>query len=374
MSGIYIHIPYCKQACSYCDFHFSTSLKTKERFLDALLLEIELRAEFLENKHLDSLYFGGGTPSLLSVDEWVKIREKLSTFFSWESNAEITMEINPDDVEWKKMKQLVQEGVNRFSVGIQSFSDQDLVYMNRAHNSKEAIQALETLNELENVRISADLIFGTPTTSDHDLIKNIEILNKYDNIVHISAYALTVEEKTPLEALIRRGLKVNIDSEHQKRQFDIVYNKLIDCGFQHYEISNYAKPGFEAVHNSSYWKGIPYLGLGPSAHSFNGDKRVSNVSNNLKYINGISSGETVQFLEVLTPENKFNEYLLTSLRTKWGVDILYVKKYHNVFYHDFMSVIDDNMSNDWFLIEEDKVYLTRQGKHFADQAALLFFK
>ena len=317
MAGIYIHIPFCKQQCNYCDFHFSTSLKNKNGLLQALLQEIEIRKSFTKGAKIKTIYFGGGTPSLLSGDELSLIFEQINKHFELDPDAEITLEANPDDLNIQKIKELKNTPINRFSIGIQSFFDIDLQFMNRAHNSQEAERSIKGIQDAGWDNITIDLIYGTPTLNNQMWQHNLQKFSDW-NIPHLSAYGLTVEEKTPLYHAIKKGKTENVDQEKAKQQFEILMQFAKKERLEHYEISNFAKKGFMAKHNSSYWKGDSYLGLGPSAHSFDYNKRQWNIANNSLYIKAINEGAPSIQEEILSEKEQFNEYIMVSLRTIWG--------------------------------------------------------
>ena len=320
MPGLYLHIPFCKKACHYCNFHFSTSLKLKDEMLAAILREIELQKNFLVDKELKSIYLGGGTPSLLSERELDLLFNLIHKQYKVDSGAEITLEANPDDLDLEKVKTLAASPVNRLSIGIQSFSEKDLQYMNRAHTSTEAIRSLELSLEQGFEQISVDLIYGSPTTSHSQWENNLETLFAYP-IPHLSAYCLTVEEGTALHHFVKKGTARPVDEDQAARQFEVLIDRSRESGFDHYEISNFARDQKYAVHNTAYWKGEPYLGVGPSAHSFNGTARRWNVANNAKYIKALHEGIIPFEEEILSKTQQFNELVLTGLRTKWGVNL-----------------------------------------------------
>ena len=312
MAGIYIHIPFCRQACYYCNFHFSTSHKQMPQMLAAIAFEIEQRKNYL-HEPVETIYFGGGTPSLLTIYDLQFIIDKLRQNFVIEENAEITLETNPDDIDEKKLSAWKSIGINRLSIGIQSFADADLRWMNRAHNSQQAIKSLQLATKYFN-NISIDLIYGSPVLTDEQWIKNIDTALSF-NIPHLSCYALTVEEKTALALMIEKHKKENIDAEKQARHFKILLKRLPAAGFEQYEISNFAKHGFRSRHNSSYWNGKNYLGIGPSAHSYNGKFRRWNIANNALYINAVKNNLIYFEEEKLTEIQKLNEFIMTHLRT-----------------------------------------------------------
>lgn len=318
---IYIHIPFCKQKCSYCNFHFSTSLNFKDEMLDAMKKEIFLRKDELQNKNLQSLYFGGGTPSVLSANEIKSLIDEFLKHFNFNNDIEITLEANPDDLNSQFLKGLSDSPVNRLSIGTQSFFDEDLKLMNRAHNASEAVGSIKRAQDFGFENLSIDLIYGSPTS-------NLEIWKENLNktialeIPHISSYALTVEPKTALENWVSKGKIANPKEEEQNREFYYMIDFLKDHGFNHYEVSNFAKEGFYSRHNSAYWKYQEYLGIGPSAHSYNGnDVRSWNVANNQQYIKKLNSNILAKETEILSQQDQFNEMIMIGLRTIWGVDL-----------------------------------------------------
>lgn len=318
---IYLHIPFCKQKCSYCNFHFSTSLQLKDAMLDALKKEIALRKDELQNKNLSSLYFGGGTPSVLSVDEIKSLMDEVLKYFSFDEKIEITLEANPDDLNGSFLKELSQTGINRLSIGTQSFFDEDLKLMNRAHNASQADASIKRAQDSGFENISIDLIYGSPTSGFEVWKENLDKAAELQ-VPHISSYALTVEPKTALDKWIEKGKVKNPDEEIQSEEFLYMSEFLKQNGFDHYEISNFGKPGFHSGHNTSYWKYREYLGIGPSAHSYNGnEKRSWNIANNPQYIKKLNENELPAETEILSEKDRFNEMLMIGLRTMWGVDL-----------------------------------------------------
>ncbi len=374
MSGIYIHIPFCKQACSYCDFHFSTSLKSKDAFLSSLIREIELQKNYLgEDAKVETVYFGGGTPSLLSAKELDKIFKTLYDNFSIAKNAEITLEANPDDLSKLKLQELKSSPVNRLSIGIQSFFEADLNLMNRAHTAQLAENCIKESQQAGFENITADLIYGTPGLSDENWRKNLAKVFSYD-IPHLSSYSLTVEEKTPLESHIKKGKVKPVDEEQSAEQFLILMDEAAKNGYEHYEISNFCKPGFHSRHNSNYWKGIKYLGLGPSAHSFDGNARQWNVSNNFRYIQSIAENKIPSEKETLTLEQKFNEYMMTGLRTSTGISLEKVKtEFGENHLNTLLTEAKIYLNSDKIIQKENHLILTNQGKLIADRISSDFF-
>ena len=369
MSGIYIHIPFCKQACHYCNFHFSTSLRYKNELIAALLKEIELQHENFAGEAVETIYFGGGTPSLCTKYEVQSILEKIHSVFTISSSAEITLEANPDDISKEKLVDWKEAGINRLSIGIQSFFEEDLQWMNRAHNAKQAIDSLQlAVDSFENITI--DLIYGTPGLANEKWKQNVEKAISL-GIPHLSCYALTVEPKTPLDKLIRQHKSEDINPDKQSEQFLLLMQWLEEAGYEHYEISNFAKPGFRSRHNSSYWQGKKYLGLGPSAHSFDGNSRWWNIANNNTYINSINDGIIPFEKEELTTTQKLNETIMISLRTIEGLDL---SKLNEAMSDELRTTSRKYIDNGLMKIEGNFLRLTKEGKLLADGiAADLFF-
>ena len=318
MAGIYIHIPFCKQACSYCDFHFSTNISRKKEVLQALQLEMHGRANYLQGQTVETIYFGGGTPSLLTNEELQEIFAGLNKQFKVSPNAEITLEANPDDLNKSKLSELKSSPINRLSIGVQSFFDEDLKFMNRGHSAKEAFESLKNAQDVGFENLNIDLIFGGQTTSNKMWEQNLNHFFELQ-VSHLSAYSLTIEEKTALWAKINQGKVSAIDDYKNYEHYKMLQQAIDAHNFQQYEVSNYCNKENYSKHNTSYWFGINYLGLGPSAHSFNGKSRQWNVRNNIKYIKALKEGMPYFEQELLTEEDQYNEYLITSLRTKWGI-------------------------------------------------------
>ncbi len=372
MSGIYLHIPFCKKACHYCNFHFSTSLKLKHELIDALCREIGLRADYLGERTLSSIYFGGGTPSFLDKTDLEHIWDALHKHFAWDKDIEITLEANPDDLNYNKVKMLRDMGINRLSIGVQSFFDTDLQWMNRAHNEKEAVTAILNAQEAGITNLTIDLIYGSPYTTHSMWQKNI--FKAMDmGIQHISAYCLTVEERTALHHMIKKGSFKPLNSESATEQFTYLMDTLTGNGYEHYEISNFAKPGFRAVHNTNYWQGVKYLGIGPAAHSYNGSSRSWNIANNKKYTDAITNGKLPQETEIITPAMKYNEYIMTGLRTVWGVETAYISNLGQAFLDDFLTNIEKHLISGDVMHHNNQYYLSRSGKYFADRIAMDLF-
>jgi oxygen-independent coproporphyrinogen-3 oxidase len=373
MAGIYLHIPFCKKACHYCDFHFSTSPQYKEPMLKALRHELLLRKNYLGNQSIETIYFGGGTPSLLSANELQVLLGEIVDQFDVSSNAEITIEANPDDLNPQRVKELRQTLINRFSIGIQSFFEEDLRWMNRAHSAIEAQSSIKRVQDAGFENITADLIYGYPLLSNPKWEHNIQELIQL-HIPHISSYSMTVEPATALSTFIKKGEQKAMDEGQSAAQFLILMEQLKEAGFEHYEISNFAKPGSYSKHNSNYWEGVSYLGIGPSAHSFNGESRQWNISNNAKYIDQIQNGKIPSEIEVLTKENRINEYIMTSLRTSKGMNLNKIK---DQFGSDYSNEIKKNLEplteKNWILMNDQLITLTTDGKLFADHIASELF-
>jgi oxygen-independent coproporphyrinogen-3 oxidase len=367
MAGIYIHIPFCKQACHYCNFHFSTSLKYKRELVDALCKEIVIQKDFLNTKTLESIYFGGGTPSLLDEEDLDKIFSSLQQHFSFAPTIETTLEANPDDLNKNKLKILADSPVNRLSIGVQSFFEEDLRYFNRAHNSKEATNSILDAQDTGFQNLTVDLIYGSPTSTSEMIAKNVQFLIE-NNIGHISTYALTVEEKTALFHFIKKGSSKPIDENQATEQYKLIMSLLKSEEFLHYEISNFGKEGQLAIHNTNYWNNVPYLGIGPSAHSYDGHGRQWNVANNQKYLKSINANRIPFEKEILTNEEKFNEYIMTSLRTMWGCNEKTLKGFgHKAIAHFQASI--KTVKSDWIIKSNNSWILTDEGKHYADGIA-----
>lgn len=373
MSGIYIHIPFCKQACYYCDFHFSTSLKKKTELIQSLISELQLRKEEFNNQVVETIYFGGGTPSVLTNEELLSIIDAVYENYNVIEFPEITLEANPDDLSKHKINELSKSKINRLSIGIQSFFESDLKLMNRAHNAIEAKACLSLATHYFD-NISIDLIYGIPGLSNNNWIKNIETALDF-NIPHISSYALTVEPKTALENFIKKGIIANVNDDSAQEQFHILIDKLEANGFVHYELSNFGKPNFFSKNNSAYWQGKPYLGIGPSAHSFNGNQRGWNIRNNSKYINSITQNIVPIETETLSVTDKYNEYVMTGLRTIWGVSIEKVTlEFGETFKNYLLSQAQKHINEHLLYIDDGKLLVTKKGKFLSDGIASDLFK
>ncbi len=375
MAGIYIHIPFCKKACTYCNFHFSTSLVLKNDFLAALECEIKLTGLFDDSELIETIYFGGGTPSLLSAPEIAAIIFALKNKFEISDAVEITLEANPDDINKSVLTSWQSCGINRLSLGVQSFSDTELTWMNRAHNSTQSLQSIDEIIEAGFTNFSVDLIYGSPLLSNEALMETASIIFDKE-IPHISCYALTVEPRTALNKMIAQGNITPVNPEQQADQFEIIVRLTEKAGYEQYEISNFAKPGYRSRHNSSYWQGKPYYGFGPSAHSFDGTNiRRWNISNNTLYIQSLKNKVIPFEEEVLTRKQQLNEYIMTSLRTMEGLNL---KKVQNDFGEKEAKkiLIESTKYLDQKLMKQqhDCIILTKKGKFLADGiAADLFF-
>ena len=367
MAGIYIHIPFCKQKCHYCNFYSVASLKYRKPLIDTLKQEIVLQKDWLEGETVETIYLGGGTPSILSAIETGDLLDTIFSNYDVDNDAEITLEANPDDLGFKQLGILRTLGINRLSIGVQSFQDNDLFYLNRVHNASQALTSIKDAQDQGFNNLSIDLIYGIPTLTDDNWVLNLETFSKLD-IPHLSAYALTVEPKTALDILIKKGKYQNVDDARMVAHFSILCNEMEKKGIKHYEISNFGKEGYYSKHNIGYWNGNKYLGIGPSAHSFNGNTRQWNVSNISKYIESIRSGIVPFETEHLSADQKYNEYVLTSIRTMWGTDIELIKHRFGVVYaNHFTHEIKDHLHNGMVILSNNCAFLTKKGKLFADK-------
>ena len=368
MSGIYIHIPFCKQACHYCDFHFSTSMKKKDDMVLALAKEIAMRKTEFSTAIVETIYFGGGTPSVLSNDEINFLIAEVYKNYKVVENPEITLEANPDDLSTERIFELSKSPINRLSIGIQSFYEEDLKMMNRAHNSAEAINCLtEATKYFDN--ISLDLIYGIPGLTDEMWKKNIETALSF-GIPHISSYALTVEPKTALRKLIDTGKIAEPQDEVASNHFMILVESLQKNGFIHYELSNFGKEGYFSKNNSAYWLGKKYIGIGPSAHSYDGEKRGWNIANNSLYLKSIQNDELPIETEILTISDRYNEYIMTGLRTIWGVSLERIETEFGLDYLDYLNKQSQKfLEDDLLFIENNILKPTAKGKFLTDGIA-----
>jgi oxygen-independent coproporphyrinogen-3 oxidase len=374
VSGIYIHIPFCKQACHYCDFHFSTSLKLKSNLVEAILTEIDLRLPYLKDKNIETIYFGGGTPSLLSEKELFLILEKLYKTYNVSSHAEITLEANPDDLSIDKLKELKRLEINRLSIGLQSFNDEELIWMNRAHTAAESEASVKRSQDKGFENISIDLIYGSKFSNLTNWKKTLDKTIALD-VKHISSYNLTIEDKTKLGHDFKVNKEMAIDDEKSSELFLEMIDRLEKNKFIHYEISNFGKENWFSNHNSNYWKGIDYIGFGPSAHSFDGVSRQWNISNNSLYIKNVNDTNESYFeKELLSEVDQFNEYILTSLRTIWGIDAEVLKnKFSSEIIDSFNQNINTYISKGMVTFTNNQYVLTSKGKLFADRIASELF-
>jgi len=368
MSGIYIHIPFCKQACYYCNFYFTTSLKKKTELLNCLIKEIELRKSELNNDIVETIYFGGGTPSILSTEEINKLIEAVYNNFDVVDHPEITLEANPDDLSEEKIKELSASKINRLSIGVQSFFERDLKLMNRAHNAEESKKCLQIATQYFS-NISVDLIYGIPDCSNEQWTANILTVLSF-GVPHISSYALTVEPNTALERFIDKGVIKNVDDGKAEEQFLILTDELNAAGYVHYELSNFGKENFFSKNNSAYWLGKSYLGIGPAAHSFNGVQRSWNVQNNTKYIKDIVENKLPIQRETLSVIDMYNEYVMTGLRTIWGVSFPKIESDFGNNYAKYLKMqAQKYIDQELLCIESDILKTTRKGKFLSDGLA-----
>jgi len=373
MAGIYLHIPFCKQACYYCDFHFSTSLKYKSELIEALVKEIQLQKHYLGGETIDTIYFGGGTPSLLTEGEISLLLNTITNLHSVAADAEITLEANPDDLDKAKLQALGQTPVNRFSIGIQSFFDEDLQWMNRAHRASEGESSVKRAQDMGFENITVDLIYGYPLLTDQKWKFNTDKVFELE-VSHVSAYSMTVEPRTALASFIKQKKQPAMNDEQSAAQFTYLMDAMQTKGFEHYEISNFCKPGFYSRHNSNYWRGVKYLGLGPSAHSYNGETRQWNIANNTKYMQGLDTGKIPAETEVLSDIDKLNEYIMTSLRTAWGLDLDKLNHIASSSADELQKIAVLFFDKDWLSQQNNIITLTQTGKLYADHiAAELFF-
>lgn len=372
MAGIYIHIPFCRKACHYCNFHFSTSLQKAPEVLKSIEKEMEIRSEELKEE-INTVYFGGGTPSLIESESIASMLNQANKYFKIAPDAEITLEANPDDINIQKAKSWKSIGINRFSLGIQSFAEENLQWMNRAHNSVQSFAAIDTIRNACFENFSIDLIYGTPGQTKEGWIKDVETALKL-NIPHLSCYALTVEEKTALHTLIEKGEKQEVNQDDQAERFNVLMELTAEAGYHHYEISNLALPGFESKHNSSYWEGLSYIGFGPSAHSYDGKKRKWNIANNIKYAESISKHILPFEEETLSQNDKLNEYTMTSIRRSKGIEknrLIQLGGESRL--PEIQKMIQPFLESNK-VVEDDKGWhLTNEGKFYADGIAAALF-
>lgn len=372
MAGIYIHIPFCRKACHYCNFHFSTSLQKAPEVLKSIEKEMEIRSEELKEE-INTVYFGGGTPSLIESEAIASMLNQAKKYFKIAPDAEITLEANPDDINIQKAKSWKSIGINRFSLGIQSFADENLQWMNRAHNAVQSFAAIETIRNAGFENFSIDLIYGTPGQTKEGWIKDVETALKL-NIPHLSCYALTVEEKTALHTLIQKGEKQEVNQDEQAERFNVLMELTAEAEYHHYEISNLALPGFESKHNSSYWEGISYIGFGPSAHSYDGKKRKWNIANNIKYVEAIAKQILPLEEETLSQNDKLNEYTMTSIRRSKGIEknrLIQLGGESRL--PEIQKMIQPYLESNKVVEDEKGWRLTNEGKFYADGIAAALF-
>ncbi len=371
MAGIYIHIPFCKQACHYCNFHFSTSLKSKDFLVSSIAEEIFLKSKINKEK-IETIYFGGGTPTLLDISDFEIILKSISKNYKIISNPEITLEANPDDISLEKLKNFKNLSINRLSIGVQSFIDSELKLMNRAHDSKKALKSVEDSKKVFD-NISVDLLYGLPDSSVETLNYNIKILTDFD-VNHISSYAITLEPKTALEKFVNSGIVVLPDDKIVYDQFMHVNKELVLKNYINYELSSFAKENFFSKNNTAYWSRKKYIGVGPSAHSYDGLNRSWNISNNKRYIDQINSGKLYHKIEELSKIDQYNEYIMTGLRTMWGISLTYLEQHFDSHFKDYFlntvkKYVDQNLINR----DKDIYTTTESGRFLADGIASELF-
>lgn len=364
MAGIYIHIPFCKQSCYYCNFHFSTSTKNKDEVLDAIENEIKQKGQ-TTNEAISTIYFGGGTPSILDVNEINSIINRIHKEFNVESEAEITIEANPDDLNKEKIINLSLTEINRLSIGVQSFIDKELRIMNRAHDSKKALNSIEISKKYFN-NISIDLMYGVPESTLESWTYNLDTVSQFE-INHISSYALTLEPKTALESFVRKLVVEMPEEELVYDQYNLINKKLEPLGFINYEVCSFAKENFFSKNNSAYWLRKKYIGIGPSAHSFDGKSRSWNISNNKKYIDQINKGKSFYKKEKLSKVDQYNEYVMTGFRTIWGVSANFIENnFNSKFKNYFTDRIQKHIDQKNIIVKDDIYTTTNQGRFLAD--------
>ena len=364
MAGIYIHIPFCKQSCHYCNFHFSTSTKNKDEVLDAIENEIKQKGQ-TTSEAISTIYFGGGTPSILDVNEINSIINRIHKEFNVESEAEITIEANPDDLNKEKIINLSLTEINRLSIGVQSFIDKELRIMNRAHDSKKALNSIEISKKYFN-NISIDLMYGVPESTLESWTYNLDTVSQFD-INHISSYALTLEPKTALESFVRKLIVDMPEEGLVYDQYNLINKKLEPLGFINYEVCSFAKENFFSKNNSAYWLRKKYIGIGPSAHSFDGKSRSWNISNNKKYIDQIKKGKSFYKKEKLSKVDQYNEYVMTGFRTIWGVSANFIENnFNSKFKNYFTDRIQKHIDQKNIIVKDDIYTTTNEGRFLAD--------
>jgi oxygen-independent coproporphyrinogen-3 oxidase len=372
MAGLYIHIPFCRKACNYCNFHFSTSLNQVNEMVSSIAKEMEMRAKEIDEE-INTIYFGGGTPSLLPIGLLERLMNMARMNYNINDQAEITLEANPDDIDLEKAEAWKSLGINRFSIGIQSFEDENLKWMNRAHNAKQSITAIDIIKQTGFQNYSIDLIYGTPGQSMEGWVKDLQTAFEL-GVPHLSCYALTVEEKTALNSLIQRGELLGVNQDEQADRFEILMQLSTEAGYHHYEISNFALPGYESKHNSAYWEGTVYLGFGPSAHSFDGAKRKWNISNNNAYIKSLANHLLPSKEETLSKKDVLNEYIMTALRQSKGIEKkILLQKGGQTCLNEITNLITPYLNSKKVVEDENGWRLTNHGKFFADGIAATLF-
>ena len=371
MAGIYIHIPFCKKACHYCNFHFSTKLDLVDTMTEVIIKELDQRHSYLNTSGIETIYFGGGTPSVLSAESIDNILSAIKKYYALTDSAEISLEVNPDDISTSYLSALKDIGINRLSIGVQSFYQKELEFMNRSHDAEQALQSIiDIKNYFDN--FSVDLIFGGQFTEGSNWENNLAKVIELD-IPHLSCYSLTIEEDTVFGNWLKHDKLQAIDDDIQRQQFITTADTLEAHGYLHYEISNYAKPNMLAKHNTNYWKEKPYLGLGPSAHSYDGKTRQWNPSHNTKYITAINNQDRCYHEEALTIQDKYNEYILTGLRTMWGLDMERINSFGHQYQAHLTKVLETQINEGSVSTKDNHIYLTREGKLYADNVAQEFF-
>jgi len=369
LASIYIHIPYCKQQCTYCNFHFRIVQNDKAEMLKSIKKEIEMRQAYLNGTTISSIYFGGGTPSILNKEELNSLVNTLYRHFTIDTEAEITLECNPDDLNTKMLSDLKEIGINRLSIGIQSFDDADLKFMNRSHNVKEALECIRLAKKAGFDNITIDLIYGLPNQSNEKWKQNLKQMLALD-IQHFSAYALTIEPKTALKHLIDKKKVTPLEEKITVEHFNTLVQIATENNFIHYEISNFGKEGFFSNHNTAYWKNQYYLGVGPSAHSFNGKSRQWNIASNKQYIEKVNANSSYFEMEELSNAQQYNEYIFTALRTMWGVELNYIAAQFGVDAQKYFKKQVQNWKNQEKIKQLNNNYtLTEKGKLYADAIA-----
>ena len=373
MAGIYVHIPFCKQACHYCDFHFSTNLRLKSNMLEAIQKELVLQQGYLGKEKVASIYLGGGTPSLLEVEEIAVLIKQIKQIFSCNEPLEVTLEANPDDIDLVKLVGLRDIGINRISIGIQSFQDSLLKYLNRAHDAAKALASLELILKAGFKNFNLDLIYAIPGETEAMLSNDLALATQFQPS-HISAYCLTIEPNTAFGRWLETGKIKAVEDETAAKHFNLLVTTLLSSGYDHYEISNFSLPGYQAQHNTNYWKRGIYLGIGPGAHSYNGITRQHNIANNQLYVQSIEKSRIPSTVELLESRDHINEYIMTSLRTKWGCNMIFLKtNYQYDLKIQHPDYLEQLIFRQLAYIDEEKLLLTTAGKLLADKIAADLF-